>query len=1250
MWGVAIPGEFLRAPLERALSAAFGVPTRIEGPLQLRTGLVVTATADALVLDDPSGPVDATLARATRPGVRIDLVSLARRVVALDEVTGERLDLTLARGADGRGNWAPIFASAPDAGPSPVTFAGIARLRIGSIAGTYRTHGAAPARFGVAEFDGTLPLRNPTTARGTATIPGYTIAFDLRTASLAGFQAAGAAIPVQGTLEWSGARVAVDGSVAPDDARLDAAVQVTSDDAGQLLAALGVAAHEAGRLDARGRVGVTAADAVVTDLAFTLGKSTLSGNARVAWGAPRARVAIDVASERIDLAPFLAAAPTTEKPAAETFVELLEDVAAGADAEVKAAVGELSGVPVTLHDLKLEGRGGDRVVAVQGHAVVAGTRVNGTLDYDARKPQRVLAARLDGGAVSTERLLGQEHGEGFSGATGGIRGQLRAQGATPRAIVASAQGTLDARDLRWSVPGKGGQPVRGRFDSARLSLQGSRASSAEVTGKLGTDPCTLKVSGGALGPLFEGESWPLKLTGTCGTARLAASGRVAHGEKGFAADLAFDASANRIGPLMQAYGIPPDAPHPAAARGTLTVADDVARVKLDALRLGRTTGSGMVTVPFDGKGVPRVRLALAVVNLAEINALGAPGPVTPPDPLEREMIRKNLRLPDADFEIAAERVELGDATLRGMHVSGAMRASRLPLAPFGFEWQGVQVTGALAADFSGALPRLQLDGKAQNADLGALLARFGQKGVGLRVGAVSLRAGAEGARLGALLASARLDATIERGRLDLARPPLPGLSGPADFSAALKAAPGQPATLAARGTMVGEPFDLGLETPSLTALVRATEPIPATLRLTLGDARVQASGRVARDGTGEGRIQLNGEHVDRLGKLAGIELPAVGPYAASGAVAVSADSIRASDIDLSFGRSRLLGQAQMQVRRGGRPFHSVTLRAPALHLEDLGAGRWLDRSARPKDGEAAVAQQEEALFARVVEVLRTADVDGVLDIEALQGGGERFASGRLRTTLAAGALRLLLQDVRTEGGTIDADLRIDAGGPQPKFALQARVDGFEFAPLARTLDPATTLGGRLDLVAALAAQGPPGHLLPTVAGTVDVAVYPRDLRAGVLDLWGTGLLQSMLRSLDPSTRSEVECAVASVDVAAGVGRTRAFYVDSTRVRVIGQIDFDLSTRAVSGRLRPQSEQPELFTVAPTMVLAGTMDNPRVSVAPEAFVLAPLRFATPLAGFALNWLSASGPLREGVPGCKAAFEQARRTRLAPEAAK
>ena len=1240
--GVTVPGEFLRAPLERALTAAFGVPTRIEGPLKVRTGLSATATADALVLADPSVPAGAPLVRGLQPGVRINLVALLRRAVTLEEVTGERLELTLRRAADGRANWAPLFAASPDSGPPPFTFGGIARLRIGHVAGSYRSEGSDPVRFAVAALDGGLPVRDPTTARGTATIAGHTIAFDLRTASLPGLQASGATIPLQGTLEWSGARLTVDGKVASDGGRLDAVAGLTAEDAGQPLAALGVAAYEAGRLEARGRIGVTATEARVDELTLTLGKSALSGRVSVAWGAPRARIAAELAGERIDLDPFLSAeSPTTDKTAAEAFVELLEHTATALDAEVEASVGELAGLPVTPRDLKLEGRSGNGAAAMHAQGDVSGTRTKATLDYDARKPQRVLAARVEGGTVSTARLPRGDQLGALSGTTAGISGQLRGQGSNPRALISSLQGSLDARDLRWTVTGRAGRPISGRFDSVQIAVQGTRASSAAVAGKLGNAACTLRASGGALAPLLEGKPWPVQFAGSCSGGRLNAKGRIALAERHVAADLAFDAAVDRIGPVAQALGVAPDAPHPFAARGTLSLDEKLARAQLDAIRLGRTAGSGEVAFPVGGDGATRVRLALTTVNLDEINALGGAAPV-PSDPLERVVLRENLRLPDADFEVAADRVEVAGSILRRLRLSGAMREGKLPPARFGFEWEGVPVSGEFGADFSGATPRVLLGGTAQNADLGALLARFGLPGIGLRAGVLSLRVHTAGTRLGALLAGATLDAAVERGRLDLAQRPR-GLRGPAEFSATLKAAPGQPAALGARGTMGGEPFDLALDTPGLAGLARPGEAIPATLRLTLGDARFQAAGKLARDATGEGRVQLAGGRIDRLGKLFGIELPEVGPYAASGTVVVSADAIRASDLDVSFGRSRVLGRADLQVKRAGRPLHIAALRAPALHLEDIGAARWLGGPAGRSAGEAPAAQRTEAEIARALALLRVSDVDATLEIDALHGGAERFASGRLRATLATGALRLLLQDVRTASGTVDADLRIDASGAQPKFGVRARIDNLDFGPLARTLDPATKLGGRLDLFADLSAQGPPGRLLPALAGTIDVAAFPHDLSSGALAFWGTGLLSAMLRTLDPNARSEVECAVASLDVHGGVASTDAFFVDTTRARIIGQIDANLTTRALSGRLRPVSKQPELFTVAPTMLLGGTIESPAVTVAPENVVLAPLRFATPLAGFALDWLSARGQPREGGVGCREAFERARQAR-------
>jgi uncharacterized protein involved in outer membrane biogenesis len=1243
LWGVAIPGEFLRAPLERALTAAFGMPTRIEGPLRARTGRVATVAADALVLADPREPSGAPFARAAQPAARVDLVALLARAVALREVTGERLELSLVRGTDGRANWAPVFATAPDGGPPSVTFSGIARLRIGAITGNYRRAGAAPVEFAIAAFDAALPLRDPAMARGTAQVAGHAIAFDLRTASLAAVQAGTTGIPVQGTLGWAGARLALDGKVAPDASRLDAKAEVVAEDAESLLAALGVATHAPGRLDARAQLGVTAAGAEASGLALTLGKSALSGSARIGWGA-RPSFAVDLTGEHVDLDPFLSVTPAArDKTAAEILVERLESVATGVDADVKLAIGELAGSPVSLRELTLDGRSGDRLIEVRGDGAIAGTRAKATLDYDARKPQRILAGRVDGGALSTTRLPSGARPRALSGTTGGIRGQLRGQGATPRAVVASLQANLEARDLRWTLAGRGGAPVHGRLDAVRIAVQGTRASSAEIAGKLGQATCTARASGGALAPLLEGSPWPIQVAGSCPGGRLSAKGRVALAAQHVAADLAFDASVNRVGPVAQAFGVAPAAPHPFAARGTLALDAQRARVQFDALRLGRASGAGQVELPLGG-GTPRVQLRLTAADVDELGELvpAGSGPV-PPDPLSRTVLPAEFRLPELEFDLAANTLRLGGETLRRAHAKGASRDGHLPRTPIAFSWAGAQVAANLAADLRGTSPAVEFDGAAENVDLGALLARLGRPGTGLRAGMLKVNARAAGARLGELLASVALDVALERGHLELAQRPVPGVDRRAEFAATLKAAPGQPAAVAARGTIGGDPFDLALDTPGLAGLARPDEALAVTLRATLDDARLQGAGKVARDGTGEGRLELSGGRLDRLGRLVGMALPEVGPYAARGRIVVAADAIRASDLDVSFGKSRLLGTAELQIRRAGRAAHSAALRAPTLHLEDVGAARWLGGPVRSAEGEAPAAQRTEAELARVFDLLRASDVDASIEVDALHGGAEQFASGRLRASLAKGVLRAQLEDVKTASGTIDADFRVDARGARPKLAARARVEGLPLGPLVRTLDPGTKLRGRVDLVANLAAQGPPGQLLPALGGTIDVAVFPHDLSSEALAFWGTGLLGALLRSLDPNTRSEVECAAASLDVADGVARTSAFFVDTTRVRVVGQIDADLVTRALSGWIRPVSKQPELFTVAPTMQLAGTIERPRLNVAPANVVLAPLRFATPFAGLALDFLGGKGRLRESAVGCREAFERARKLR-------
>jgi len=104
--------------------------------------------------------------------------------------------------------------------------------------------------------------------------------------------------------------------------------------------------------------------------------------------------------------------------------------------------------------------------------------------------------------------------------------------------------------------------------------------------------------------------------------------------------------------------------------------------------------------------------------------------------------------------------------------------------------------------------------------------------------------------------------------------------------------------------------------------------------------------------------------------------------------------------------------------------------------------------------------------------------------------------------------------------------------------------------------------------------------------------------------------------------------------------SKAFFADTTRVRIIGELQAHLATRQLSGRLSPSAKNPGLITVAPSLGITGTMESPEVIVTPESLITTPLRLFFPIHAFALDWLKQTGVPADGSAGCREAFEKGR----------
>jgi len=1242
--GVPVSGEFVRSPLESLLTRVFGVPTRIEGPLRLRTGLIATAEAEALVLTDPSTPGAPPLARATQPRVRMDLGALLKRAVRFEEITGQHMALRIARDASGGSNWDPVVT--PSGGAAPVTFAGIGQLRVAAIDATFVDQGAAkPVKFAVKEFDGALQQREPAKARGTLSLAGHTFVFGASTASLAELmEGPDKTIPLQATVDSSGAHIEAKGAYGVAAATLNARFAIKAENADTAFAALGMAARGAGALDARGLVHLGAGSAGVDELDLHLGRTAVSGNVGVNWAGARPRITLDLAAEAFDERPFVTGrARALGKTTIESYIDLLHELASRIDLSANATVGQFIGLVAVGRNSTVDARIDDRELVIHGAGDILGMRTKVALDYSARDPKRTLTWRMEGGKFSSEKMEGTARPGQLTGTVGGLRGEAHASGYTTRELVASARLNLGARDLRFSWSHDAAPPTEVRLDSARINVASGQSLGGEVRGRLGSRPCRLKVEGGTLVSLLAEERWPLRADAYCRGAKFVSRGHILLKGRSTTGALRFNADANPIGPFLEPLGLGTDATFPLAAEGEVSLTEERAHVKLERVRLGRTLGAATASFALDRKRRDSVKLALETLDVAELAALAPKArKKAPADPLAREVLPAKTRLPELDLAFSAKVARVYGETLDRLRFEAVPRDGALPATPFRFEWQGAAVAGEISADFRGARPSVEVSATANDADIGAALARAGYKAPPLRAQMIRVSARGAGVKLNELLQGATADADVEGGRVGRVEQFVPGLKGDADFTARLSVKARGPVQLSANGSAGGLPFDAALETEPLTQLARLEDQLSATLRATLGETRVDASGKVTLKGTGDLQLTVSGKRLNHLGRLVAVRLPEVGPYKAEANLAIAPDSIRVSDLDATFGKSHVLGTIRVQ-REHERPLYTADLRAPALHLEDLGL-HVLTETTGKSSGDSAGTIAAEAGDAKRIETikkrLRAFDAKAALNVEGLFQEGRRYASLRSSVTLEGGDLRVVVHDMYVSGGKAQGGLRVDASGSGTRLHVRLVTRGFEYGPLAEALKPKTHLEGTVDLSLDLTFTGLEKPLLGDASGYVDLAIYPRGLEVGAADYWGTGLLHVLQVSVDPATESKLNCAVGVFDVKDGVLTSRAFFADTTRVRILGELQAMLGTRQLSGRISPHAKNPGLFTVAPSLGISGTLESPQVTVTPASLITTPLRLFFPIHVFALDWVNATGVPADGSPGCRAAFKQAR----------
>jgi uncharacterized protein involved in outer membrane biogenesis len=155
-------------------------------------------------------------------------------------------------------------------------------------------------------------------------------------------------------------------------------------------------------------------------------------------------------------------------------------------------------------------------------------------------------------------------------------------------------------------------------------------------------------------------------------------------------------------------------------------------------------------------------------------------------------------------------------------------------------------------------------------------------------------------------------------------------------------------------------------------------------------------------------------------------------------------------------------------------------------------------------------------------------------------------------------------------------------------------------------------------------------------GRLDFAVWPKDLRAGIFDLWAVNLFVALVPAVDPARESKVNCAVGRFDLKDGRLRQEAILMDTSRMRVKGEGRVDFVDEQVYLKLMPKAKTAQFFSLATPVQVTGSFTDFKIGLAPGALIDTTARLLTSIFVVPIQKL-VEGPLpRDGADVCNAAL--------------
>ena len=362
----------------------------------------------------------------------------------------------------------------------------------------------------------------------------------------------------------------------------------------------------------------------------------------------------------------------------------------------------------------------------------------------------------------------------------------------------------------------------------------------------------------------------------------------------------------------------------------------------------------------------------------------------------------------------------------------------------------------------------------------------------------------------------------------------------------------------------------------------------------------------------EGELELN--HIlaegltfplDAPGQSAGQKTSVAEPEAIriqrlSGSLHLAKERTTLGNLRLALGQSLLTGSLEAHYPQGGRPRLKVDLKAPTVSLDDFQPLLAKPAAKPEKDKPAATAgdgkrQTRPVDVSRLEKIIRggldSLDGEFRLEVGRVLSGPDELGRGLVMVRLKDRRFSVEPLEVELPGGIFRLEFSCEDRKPDLAARLKLKVRNFQYGFYLRRMDPKSKAGGVISLETDLTSVTPGlGRLMEHAHGRLAFGLWPKDLDAGLIDLWAANLITALFDRFSEKGKSRINCLQVVLDMKKGRMTQKKVVLDTSSLRVNGEADIDFNTQKIYALFTPQAKRPQYFSLEIPVEIKGSFSD------------------------------------------------------------